>query len=84
LQGSFFIVSTLGSFFRQSTKGLGSQAQLHATEALRLDVHLEGAATSNVGVAARITGTGSTAGQLAGAAHKSLLNSYKNQSIIPL
>lgn len=60
----------------------GGQAELHASETLGLHVHFEGAATVTLGVADFIPSFRSTAGELAGSAHKILLNSYKNQSII--
>ena len=71
-------------YLSESADGLGGETELHAAYALGLDVDLESAAASDVRVTPGIPRGGSAAGKLACAAHRILLNSYRNESIISL
>lgn len=64
------VFSPLLGYFYQGAQGAGREAEFQATQTFRLYVDLKGAATGDVGVTARISGGGFTAGKLASAAHR--------------
>lgn len=66
----------------ERAEGLGCELELHAADALGLNIDRKGATGMTLGVADFVPSTGSAAGQITGSAHKICLNSYKNQSII--
>ncbi len=80
------ILSYFGSLcgFGQSTHGFGRKFQFQATETLGLDIDLESATGMTFGMTDFVTSFGSASSQITGSAHKIVLNSYKNQSIIPV
>lgn len=78
----------------ERAEGLGCELELHATDALGLDIDRKGATAMTLGVAHFVASTGSATGQITGSTHRIFLrlacpntkvgglNSYKNQSIM--